>query len=148
MHLTLKFMGDVEDREIPELCKTVQHAAVKHRRFEIECCGAGAFPAADRARTLWLGIDSGHELLSSLANDIDDALHRIGYAVESRKFHGHLTIGRVRDQQGTRQELARCLEDACECVAGRSQVREVVGYSSSLERGGPQYGVMARAPLS
>jgi len=147
MHLTLKFLGDVEDREVPEVCKTVQQVVADHDPFVVELAGAGAFPATDRPRTLWLGVGEGGDELSELAVALDDALHEIGYAAESRRFHGHLTLGRVRDPQGQQAELQRRVEKASDFSAGMSQVNEVMVFSSVLERDGPQYGVLSTARL-
>ena len=55
LHLTLKFLGEVHEREIFEVCQAVQRGAAKVEPFELEVCGAGAFPNAARPRTVWLG---------------------------------------------------------------------------------------------
>src|SRR5687768_9630793 len=57
MHVTLQFLGDVEDTLIPDVCKRVATAAALFEPFFIEFSKAGAFPAADRPRTLWIGVE-------------------------------------------------------------------------------------------
>ena len=55
LHWTLQFLGDVDELEIPALCSAVSTAVADLESFDVEARGAGAFPAADRPRTLWLG---------------------------------------------------------------------------------------------
>ena len=147
MHLTLKFLGDIEDRRVPEVCSAVQQAAAAHRPFEVQCQGVGAFPAVERARTIWIGVEQSQGALAALSEDVDEALHAVGYPMESRRYHGHLTIGRVRDPCGQRDEIRRRIEAAADFQAGSSLVNQVVVYSSVLERRGPQYGVLSRVRL-
>ena len=54
MHLTLKFLGDVPDPEIPEICKLVQDAVRELPAFEMSFRGCGAFPTIERPRTVWI----------------------------------------------------------------------------------------------
>src|SRR3972149_12274860 len=54
LHWTLQFLGDVEELEIPTLCTAVTAAVCELESFDLQARGAGAFPAADRPRTLWL----------------------------------------------------------------------------------------------
>ena len=56
MHLTLKFLGDVPNVEIPAVCQAVAASSMNIAPFEIECGGAGAFPDARKPRTIWLGV--------------------------------------------------------------------------------------------
>src|SRR5690349_21441295 len=59
LHLTLKFLGDVDLLEIPQLCQAVTDAVVELPPFEFEARGAGAFPDIHHPRTVWLGLGRG-----------------------------------------------------------------------------------------
>src|SRR4029450_10033794 len=63
MHLTLKFLGDVQDTETPDICRVVADVAKTFEPFEITCRGVGAFPNLREPRTLWIGIEDGAEEL-------------------------------------------------------------------------------------
>lgn len=147
MHLTLKFLGDVDAREIPRVCEKVIEAAAEVAPFELEIAGAGAFPHAGRPSTVWLGVTKGTEEIIALQELVEAGLAELGFRAESRRFEPHLTIGRVR--RGTRAvgELGRLIRDHADFPAGRVAVKEAVVFSSDLQPTGPTYQALGRAPL-
>jgi 2'-5' RNA ligase len=96
IHLTLKFLGDVEAARIDGLCRAVERAASGIRLFDVEVSGAGCFPSPRSPRVLWVGFSNVPEQLRQLYSNIEDELARQGFEREKRKFSPHLTIGRVR----------------------------------------------------
>ena len=147
MHLTLKFLGEVDSREVHEVCRAVESAAASQAPFRLDLCGAGAFPTIHRPRTLWLGCGPGSEPLAALAERIEAELHKLGYPREGRRFHPHLTLGRIRRGKAGLARLAELLAEHADFEAGRSRVDEVVVFSSQLDRGGPTYNPLGRAKL-
>ncbi|WP_254507599.1 RNA 2',3'-cyclic phosphodiesterase [Anatilimnocola floriformis] len=150
MHLTLKFLGNVTDADIPEICRVVSEAAASVEPFEIICRGLGGFPSSADARTLWLGIEQGNEELRELQAAIDNALKKeMGFAKEARGFTPHLTIGRVKggSDEGM-AELAAKLAEHMSYDADLSVVDEAVIFASFLGRSGPTYEALAHCPLA
>lgn len=147
MHLTVKFLGEVDSREVHEVCRAVASAAEQVAPFSLEFRGAGAFPNIRRPRTLWLGAGEGSEALAGLAKRVEKALQQIGYPKEGRRFHAHLTLGRVRRGGAKLARLGELLGQYADFEAGRTDVRKLVVFSSTLQRGGPAYDALARAEL-
>ena len=147
MHITLKFLGDVPNVETPEVCSAVARAAARSEPFDLECFGAGAFPDAQRARTVWLGAREGSEAIIALHDAIDAELHKAGYPKEARRFHPHLTLGRVRSGGREQQMLAELIEQNAKFEAGDATIDEVVVVASFLDKAGPTYEIMSRSPL-
>lgn len=147
MHLTVKFLGDVDSRHVHEVCWAVEKAVAELPRFELELRGAGAFPNARRPRTVWLGAGQGGEEIGILAEALEEAMDRLGFRREARRFHPHLTLGRVRRGQAGLDELARLLAEYADFEVGRTTVSEVVTFSSQLDRSGPTYEPLGRARL-
>ena len=150
MHLTLKFLGNVADADIPEICRVVGAAAAEIEPFEIICRGLGGFPSSAEARTLWLGIEQGNDELRELQAAIDEALKKeMGFAKEARGFTPHLTIGRVKggSEEGM-TALAAKLAEHMNYDADLSVVEEVVVFASFLGRSGPTYEALAHCPLA
>ena len=145
MHWTLKFLGDVDLRETPAICAAVAGAVHEFAPFDVEACGAGAFPAADRPRTVWIGMGRGSEQMIALHNAIDQALGKLGYREEGRKFRPHLTIGRVRSSPSGIGDLAELLQQHADFASGLSTVYEVVVFSSDLDEDGPTYEPLGHA---
>ncbi|HEY4308336.1 MAG TPA: RNA 2',3'-cyclic phosphodiesterase [Pirellulales bacterium] len=147
MHLTLKFLGDVDMREIPEICAAVSQATADVPPFSLRMAGAGAFPNLSQPRTIWLGADDGVDEIQDLHQRLDQSLAKLGFRPEPRRFRPHLTIGRVRNADRGMAEMARLLEEHANFVAGVIDVDEVVTFSSELERAGPNHETLATAEL-
>ncbi|MBN2044169.1 MAG: RNA 2',3'-cyclic phosphodiesterase [Anaerolineales bacterium] len=94
IHLTLKFLGDVSENNIPMIQSIVQSEAAQHRVFEISVGGFGVFPNMTRPRVLWTGVEAPDELIH-LQRRLDVETARLGYAPDQRNFNPHLTFGRI-----------------------------------------------------
>lgn len=108
IHLTLKFLGDVEATRIQKVIDAVERAAAGINRFEIEVSGAGCFPSARSPRVLWIGFSELPDALKQLHARVEDEFARERFAREKRKFSPHLTIGRLRGPKNAPQ-LAEAL---------------------------------------
>ena len=147
MHLTLKFLGEVDAREMHRVCGAVKEAARGAGPFKLEIRGTGAFPNASRPRTIWLGAGEGAEQLGVLAERIESALEEIGYRREARRFNAHLTIGRTRRGGPGVNEIGELIQKYADFKIGQVTVKEAVVFSSELTRSGPIYEVLSRASL-
>jgi len=147
LHLTLKFLGDVDLREIAALGEAVTRATADLPPFEIEVRGAGAFPTAARPRTLWLGVGRGSDEMVALHDAVDGALDGLGYRREQRRFRPHLTIGRVRGERDL-ELLGQLVSEHADFAGGVTSIDEVVVMSSELSPDGPDYEPLAIAPLN
>jgi RNA 2',3'-cyclic 3'-phosphodiesterase len=147
LHWTLQFLGDVEQLEIPAICKAVSTAAAEFEPFELTAHGAGAFPAPDRPKTLWIGAGTGAQALVAMQSAIQSKLDRLGYRGEARRYMPHLTLGRAGRNSSPRS-LVRELAALADFDAGTMLVDEVIVFSSQLRQDGPIYDVLAHAPLA
>jgi 2'-5' RNA ligase len=147
LHLTLKFLGEVHEREIAQVCQAVARGAAEVEPFELEVRGAGAFPTAARPRTIWLGAGAGAEPMVVLHDHVEAALAELGYREEHRRFQTHLTIGRVRGSGPGIAELGQLLVEQADFVVGRMAVKKVTVFCSTLTSTGPIYEVLGTARL-
>ncbi|MEM6655785.1 MAG: RNA 2',3'-cyclic phosphodiesterase [Planctomycetota bacterium] len=160
LHCTLRFVGDLGDQQLVDVCTAVQAATRSFEPFSVEVGGAGAFPNIANARTLWIGVASGSasgnasgsasgsDALLALQADIDEAVTALGHRGEKRRYVPHVTIGRInRGADGASSTLAEELARLESFVAGTTPVTEVTIFASELERDGPVYHVLARCPL-
>jgi 2'-5' RNA ligase len=147
MHVTLLFLGEVEDRTLPAVCRVVADVAAGLAPFEISVAGAGCFPNARRPKTLWVGIGEGLQELVALHDALEPPLLDLGcYRREERRYTPHLTLGRVKGDAGADQ-LATALARRTDWQGGRVAVREVLVMSSELRPEGPTYTVLGRGKL-
>jgi 2'-5' RNA ligase len=147
LHWTLQFLGDVDDLEIPAVCDAVAAAAIESEPFELAARGAGAFPAANRPRTLWIGAGQGSAELCRLQAAIQKRLKKLGYRSENRRFVPHLTLGRA-GRNARPRSLTDELAALADFDAGTMLVDEVTVFASHLTREGSEYRVLAHAPLA
>lgn len=147
LHFTLKFLGDVEILQIPEVCRVVADAIADLPAFDLEVRGAGAFPTADRPRTVWIGTGSGTEQMVALHEALDGALAEMGFRSDGRRYRPHLTIGRVRNSPAGVDALGEAIAAEADFQGGVMRVDEVLVFSSRLERSGPVYEVLGHADL-
>jgi 2'-5' RNA ligase len=147
LHWTLQFLGDVDDLEIPSVCTAVAEAANEFEPFDLNALGAGAFPSADRPRTIWIGAGQGGAEMSALQKSIDRRLRKLGYRSEHRRFVPHLTLGRA-GRHGRPASMASALANLQDFDAGSMLVDEVTIFASRLTREGSIYEPLSRAPLS
>lgn len=98
IHLTLKFLGDVDPEDIESIGKAVEGVTKHHHSFSLHIGGVGAFPNLARPRVIWVGVKFGAERVSTLAQDINLALSTRGFSLDAKKFNPHLTIARLKEK--------------------------------------------------
>jgi 2'-5' RNA ligase len=97
LHLTLRFLGDIEEAQVEAARKAAAAAVAGKARFRLAFGAPGAFPTLNRPRVVWLGVDQGRAELIALAADLELALVREGLGRADKPFAAHLTIARARD---------------------------------------------------
>ncbi len=96
VHLTLKFLGDIEESALPDVIHAIESVTASSRAFTLKTRAAGGGPHAERARVIWVHVDGDVQPLNELQVGLEDAMEALGFARERRKFMPHLTLGRAR----------------------------------------------------
>ncbi len=138
LHLTLKFLGEIDDENVGAACTIVERVAAESDAFEVEFAGLGAFPSRRRPRVVFAHAEDPRGSLARLAREFDRAMTRVGAPRERRPFRSHVTLGRVKSPRGLDALLAALAELEAES-AGRQRVREIALLRSELRPDGPIY---------
>lgn len=146
-HVTIKFLGDVEETEIYRVCRATADAVEAAAPFQVQCRGLGAFPSISRPRTIWLGLDDPDRQLERLQKSVQRALYQLRFPKDQRRFHPHITLGRCRYGRRDTAGLVEYLHQHADLEGGMINVDELVIFSSELTSEGPVYMVLGRAPL-
>lgn len=147
MHLTLKFLGEVDDGQREVITAALEAVARAHAPFEVTVGGAGTFPGPVRPRVLWVGLSGGLREIGLVATDVERACEALGFPPEARPFRGHVTLGRVRAPRGVRR-VVRAMEALRGTTFGTWTAREIVFYRSHLGGSqGARYEALARFAL-
>ncbi len=96
LHITLKFLGNVADERRIEIERELTKIVTP--KFSLTVRDVGVFPNTKSPRVLWAGLKAGHEL-GALAESIDQAMTRVGFAAEKRAFTPHVTLARFNERQ-------------------------------------------------
>lgn len=137
MHITLKFLGEVDERKLPEIFDSFEKSLTNAQAFAFNLKDIGCFPNIRRPRVIWVGIERGKDELKILANTVDNFMAEFGFEREKRGFSAHLTIGRVRDTYGIETVTGRF--DGTNFNTESCVIDEVVFFQSILKREGPTY---------
>ena len=98
IHLTLKFLGNIDVNKVREITGAMEAAAQGVSPFKLEVKDLGVFPNLKRVRVVWVGVSGEVAQLSQLQQRIESNLSPLGFAPEPRSFTPHLTLARVREQ--------------------------------------------------
>ena len=145
LHLTLKFIGEVEESLVKPICDAVRRVAGRTPALDLDIGHTGCFPEIGAVRVIWIGGSDSSGTLPNVVQELEDALVPLGIAREKRTFSEHFTIGRVKFDHShgrLRQSVKVGGFDA-----SRQAVRELVLYQSTLCQSGAQYAVVLRAKL-
>jgi len=146
LHVTVRFLGLVEEPQLPAVTETLGPIAGRHASFLATLRGLGCFPDPRRPAVLWVGLDEGAAQLERLAADVNQALDALGFPQEDRPFHPHVTIARIR-RGAPPPDLSGPVAEHAAVPLGSTVVREVVLFRSTLRPKGPVYDAIWRGPL-
>ena len=146
IHLTLKFLGEIEASSLPAVEQALVSAARETDIFTLGVRGTGTFPGGTkRPRVLWVGLTES-QALQRFQDRIETALEGAGFSREEKPFRPHLTLARVRTAS-VPSSLIRRLSESESAPFGDLVVREAVVYSSRLLPQGPQHEALFKAAL-
>ncbi|MBE0432386.1 RNA 2',3'-cyclic phosphodiesterase [candidate division WOR-3 bacterium] len=140
LHITLKFLGEIDERKKAKITPSITAACHRHKPFTVVLGGLGCFPGPRNPRVLWVGMKQGGSAVCALAADLDEELTRFGFEKEGR-FHPHLTIGRVKQPCSVDSTIAQ------EIQTDAFEVCSVVLFRSTLKPTGPIYDELERFAL-
>ncbi len=144
MHLTVQFLGDVREQEIPEIERGLREQFASVEPFDLECRGLGVFPNWKRPRVVWIGLHG--DGLNAVAESAETVLSPLGFPPEEREFSPHITIGRIRSARGW-ESLGRALKEHGERSIGTSRIDHATLYRSQLRPDGAVYTPLLTLPF-
>ena len=96
LHITLRFLGDVEEQKLPLLIADCSKAICNLNSFSLVYEGFGCFPDSHNPRIIWAGSHNDDGVLNRMQKEIDDTVTRHGFERETRAFCPHITLARVK----------------------------------------------------
>jgi 2'-5' RNA ligase len=143
LHLTLKFLGETGDDQLPALSQVLRSASLENSTFSMSFSQVGHFGG----RVIWLGLKSGVEEATRTARLIENACTSIGFVTENRPFQPHITLARSKKNPGTIQLQTLPLSIKSHAF-GPFDVSQISLVRSTLTPSGAFYETLAQFPLS
>lgn len=134
IHLTLRFIGDVDGAAFEDLIESLADVVVEP--FGIEVAGVGHFETRLMPTVLWAGIRPSPEL-RRLQAKVERAVRACGMPPETRKFAPHITLARLGDTDPLR--VRNFLQRNALFRPGTVPVDGFTLFSSHLGKGNPHY---------
>ncbi len=144
LHVTLKFLGEIDETTAEEVKKALAGIAKKHRKHRVRVKGIGTFPNPNYVRVIWAGIENDGGI-KAIAADVEREMRRLGFKKE-KDFVAHVTLGRVKFVRD-RLELAMALKRLANEDFGEFEVNAIELKKSTLTPKGPIYETVARFEL-
>jgi len=150
-HYTLKFLGDVTQEEHIRATNVAENLAPQFSPFSLTVAGVGVFPQQRRPQVLWLGADGDLPVLTRLAESLDRALSEQGFAPETRRYHPHVTLARMKSEEG-QEAVAKSLKSEANSLEnvdriGVCRVESFALIYSELRPSGSVYTILETFPL-
>jgi 2'-5' RNA ligase len=147
MHITLKFLGEVDEAAIPPIVDAARRAVTPFPALKLVIEGLGVFPNHEQPQVVWFGVKGDTETLREMEKALSSSLAALGFPPEDRPFAGHLTIGRVRSGNA-RGKIARLVRQYHRFYIGDTVASQVALYESRLTMEGAVYTKLESFPLT
>jgi len=138
IHLTLKFIGYIEKEALIHLNRIINDAVFSIEPFSISIGNIGAFPSLMKPRVVFACVQEHGNNLIEIYEKLDKGVEQLGIKKESKKYVGHITLGRVRSQKNI-SKLKNTLNSGTECCFGYERVTSLSLIQSKLTPTGPLY---------
>jgi 2'-5' RNA ligase len=146
IHLTLKFLGEVEQDCIEAIVRKAEGAIQGVGPFTVGIRGGGGFPTVKNPRVIWIGVEDHSGMLKQLQTRIEAGMAELGFTQEKRGFTPHLTVGRLRSGKGSKT-VAQAIDAIRTSDLGSLEVREIILFRSHLKPTGAEYTKLGSFPL-
>jgi RNA 2',3'-cyclic 3'-phosphodiesterase len=139
LHVTLKFLGDIDEKIVPGLSRGLDAIAQDYPPLPVYITRLGAFPDMKRPRVFWAGLSGDIRVMSDIAGRVDKICTPFGLEPEKRPFRAHITIGRLK--------IPTVVNVAQEVRESPFTIENIVLYKSELSPSGARYSVLHRSVL-
>ncbi|MBD3425853.1 MAG: RNA 2',3'-cyclic phosphodiesterase [Candidatus Omnitrophica bacterium] len=146
VHLTLKFLGEVEEDRLVRVAEKLKDIAKGTSPFEFVLEKIGVFPKWEYAKVLWIGLAGGSDEVKEIVSRAERVLQKEGFDKEKRAYTPHLTLGRIRSAK--RKKELRELTEKTRVNPVPSRVSRIILFKSELTPEGAVYTEMASAELA
>ncbi len=140
LHITLQFIGYIDENKAVDIIRNIQTITETYKPFSVKYKSLGAFPSPDKPRILWIGVGEGSTKLKAIAKEIQRINKRSGINPDSKPFHPHVTICRIKEADG--KKVAKFIRKYKNFSFGEETVERIALIKSTLTPVNPVYTVI------
>ena len=137
MHLTLKFLGDIDENLTEDIEKIIKDTVENVQPFQLTLKNMGVFPNQNYIKVLWVGVENA-EILKQIAETINTKLQKLGFEKEKRPFSVHLTIARIKSAKN-KEKIIQLINKYQNIEFQKIQINKILLKKSILTQKGPIY---------
>jgi 2'-5' RNA ligase len=145
MHLTLKFLGDIEPSSVASIRDTMQSVLAAEQPFIVHTEKFGIFPHSGPPRVLWVGLREERPCLVRIHEALEQGLEKLKIAKEDKEYSLHITLARVKGK--INGNIEKMLQEYANISLGSCQVENVILFQSVLQPSGSVYTPLAEISL-
>ncbi len=138
MHVTLKFLGEIEENEVDAICSILENNVKSYLPFLLSLKGMGFFPKISKPRIIWVGVEEGKNYVTNIWKDIEMSLHEKGYPLADKNFTPHVTLGRIRRVE-KKVPTTKWLNEYHDFSLPPTEINYLTVYNSTLQPQGAVY---------
>jgi 2'-5' RNA ligase len=147
LHVTVKFLGEVHDAILPDICRIAREAVETVEPFTFSVSGVLTIPPqGPRPRMFWAGVEDPDGRIATIFHSIEEGLATLGFGRDRRPFRAHVTMARIR-RVGDPAAIHQLAADRSALVFGESNAESLTVFGSELTPRGPVYTPLATATL-
>jgi len=144
IHLTLKFLGNINPGDIDKIGRAMIDAVDDFAAINLVARGVGVFPGIKRPRVIWVGLGGQIQLLFAVQRVLEENLAALGFKKEKRPFKGHLTLGRFK-QTVDPNTIRQIIREYANLYSEEFTARRIILYKSDLKPTGAVYSQLQQA---
>jgi len=138
LHVTLKFLGEIEEYQLTSLFNRVKKTVKGFPPFDMSLKGLGFFPNSTKPRIIWVGVEQGNEYVSELWKEIEFSLQEEGFPMSQKAFTPHVTLGRIR-RIDKKIPVIKWINQYREFYLPPAEINHLTVYQSTLQPQGAIY---------
>ena len=146
IHLTLKFLGDINAADIDKIGVAMTGAAIEFSPVTLSVSGIGVFPGIKRPRVIWLGLGGGIRSLLALQGRLEEKLAGVGFPKDKRSFKAHLTLGRIK-QAANPAVIRQMISEYASLSSDEFTCNQLILFKSDLEPSGAVHSKLKQANI-
>lgn len=147
MHLTLAFLGEVDEKYLDDIRAAMTLSAEASPPLQLELQGTGTFGSSRSRRVVWVDIRGDVDGLQKLQTQLAEALRAAGFETEDRKFSPHITLGRIHGRRNLDGMMKR-VDAASDRRFGSITVNNLTFFRSTLRPEGALHTVVFQSELA